>query len=55
MQKILADNELVANSYNEHSFTSSRRFTMNQTYEARPPFPPFILDTAMQKVGMAED
>ena len=28
---------------------------MNQTSEARPPFPPFTRDTAMQKVRMAED
>jgi nuclear transport factor 2 (NTF2) superfamily protein len=28
---------------------------MNATHEARPPFPPFILETATQKVRMAED
>ena len=28
---------------------------MNTTHEARPPFPPFTLETAAQKVRMAED
>lgn len=28
---------------------------MNATHEARPPFPPFTLETATQKVRMAED
>ena len=28
---------------------------MNQAHEARPPFPPFTRETAMQKVRMAED
>lgn len=28
---------------------------MNQSASARPPFPPFTRDTAMQKVRMAED
>lgn len=28
---------------------------MNQTKEARPPFPPFNRETAMQKVRLAED
>ncbi|MFA6040763.1 MAG: nuclear transport factor 2 family protein [Methylophilus sp.] len=28
---------------------------MNQTSEARPPFPPFTYETASQKVRMAED
>jgi uncharacterized protein len=28
---------------------------MNATHEARPPFPPFTLETATQKVRLAED
>ena len=28
---------------------------MNQSTEARPPFPPFTVETAIQKVRMAED
>jgi nuclear transport factor 2 (NTF2) superfamily protein len=28
---------------------------LNATHEARPPFPPFTLETATQKVRMAED